>query len=73
MTNDDEIRKYLGSLLEHRKTCKTDDCRSCLTLNRICEVIRHRIFSGFADVWATTEISRIAAGNSAAASNEQQI
>jgi hypothetical protein len=46
MTADDEIVLYLGLLIEHREHCDSDGCSTCLTLQNIVAVIKHRIFSG---------------------------
>jgi hypothetical protein len=61
MSNDDEIVKYLGSLLQHRTQCRKDNCRSCLTLQRICALIGNRIFSGpvYAEVMISATSERV--------------
>jgi len=42
---DAEITEYLRSLLEHQGQCELEQCPSCLTLRRIFELIRSRLFS----------------------------
>lgn len=46
---DDEIAKYVQSLLDHGRggECECRDCTSCRTLQAIFEVVRDRLFTSF--------------------------
>jgi hypothetical protein len=42
---DTEIAEYLRFLLEHQARCALEQCPSCLTLQRVFELVRSRLFS----------------------------
>jgi len=46
MDGDNEIMDYLQSLLDHNIDCDLDGCPLCITLRRVCRIVRQRIFEG---------------------------
>ncbi len=57
---DDEIAKYLRSLLDHASECSREDCPSCQTLRGAFELIRNRLFSSpvYPQVMLATAVSK---------------
>src|SRR5262249_422921 len=66
MNSEDEILLYLAHLLDHRFTCESDVCPSCLSLQGIVENIRSHMFSGpvFPDIMIGVRHVPAAAGAS---------
>ncbi|HEV3201515.1 MAG TPA: hypothetical protein VGZ73_26630 [Bryobacteraceae bacterium] len=45
MSGSDEVKEYLRVLLDHNAECGVEACVSCFILDRVCEQLRHQIFS----------------------------
>ena len=42
---DSEIAEYLNYLLEHALQCRSKDCQTCVTMQPVFELLKHRLFA----------------------------
>jgi hypothetical protein len=45
MSANDETRAYLYYLLEHHRSCESEDCLACRSARKVLELTRELIFS----------------------------
>jgi len=65
VSSDGEIVAYLQSLIDHRKQCKLEGCRLCVTLHGILDSIRYRIFQNVVYPEVTISVHRSSEPSSA--------